>query len=432
MTSLRTHYVEELKGLGGKEVTVAGWAHEVRDVGKIRFVLLRDRTGIVQITAKKGVVSDEIFDALAFPKETVIQVKGKVVEGGQSKRGMELVPSHVEIISRVTATIPFELTGKVPADIDVRLDNRYVDLRRLETQAIFKIRAEFMRAFREKLMELKFQEISPPSIVAAATEGGTDLFAVQYFEKPAFLAQSPQLYKQLAIVGGMDRVFMTSPVFRAEKHNTTTHLNEIVQMDAEMGFCDHHDAMDVLEKVFLHMLRSAKANCAPQFETLKTEIIVPKSVPHHTYTELVELLNKHGVHMKWGEDFTKENEKKLGELLAEEAFFIEEWPTAIKTFYAMPVKGNEKVCNAYDLMYRGLEISSGTQRIHLPELLIEQLKARGLNPADFEFYVNAFRMGAPPHAGWSIGIERITMQACRSANIRECTLFPRDRHRLTP
>jgi aspartyl-tRNA synthetase len=199
-----------------------------------------------------------------------------------------------------------------------------------------------------------------------------------------------------------------------------------------MGFCDHNDAMEVLETVFLHMLRSVKENCAAQIETLKTEVIVPAKLARHTYTELVELLNKHGVKMEWGEDFSKENEKKIGEFLKEEAFFVTEWPTAIKTFYSMPVKGNEKICNAYDLMYRGLEISSGTQRIHLPDLLIKQLKARGLNPADFEFYVNAFRMGAPPHAGWSIGLDRMTMQVCRAANIRECVLFPRDRHRLTP
>ena len=432
MTYLRTHYVEDLKGLNGQEVSLAGWVHEIRDVGKIRFVLLRDRTGIVQITAKRGVVPDEVFDLLSFPKETVILVRGIVKEGGASRIGLELTPSSVEVLNPISAKIPFELTGKVPAEIDVRLDNRHVDLRRLETQAIFRIRSELERSFREKLLELKFQEISPPCIVAAATEGGTDLFPVQYFEKSAFLAQSPQLYKQLAVVGGMDRVFMTAPVFRAEKHNTVMHINEITQMDVEIGFCDHEYAMDVLEKVFLYMLESTKFRCKAQLDLLKTDITVPKSAPRHTYTELVDLLNKNGVNMKFGDDFTKEAERKLGEVLNEEAFFITEWPTAIKAFYAMPTKSNKELCNAFDLMYRGMEISSGSQRIHIADLLIEQLKSHGLNPASFDFYVNAFRMGAPPHAGWSIGLERATMQVCRLPNIREASLFPRDRNRLTP
>ncbi|VVC04621.1 Aspartate--tRNA(Asp/Asn) ligase [Candidatus Burarchaeum australiense] len=432
MAFLRTHYVEELRGMNGKEVTLAGWAHEVRDVGKLRFVLLRDRTGIVQITAKRGEAPDAVFELMSFPKETVIRVRGIVKEGGASKAGLEIMPSEAEILNPITTKIPFELTGKVPADIDVRLDNRYVDLRRLETQAIFRIRSELAAAFREKLTELKFQEVSTPCIVAAATEGGTDLFPVQYFEKQAFLAQSPQLYKQLAVIGGMDRVFMTMPVFRAEKHNTVTHLNEITQMDAEMGFCDHEGAMDVLEAVFLHMLERTKYKCKAQLETVKSDILVPDKIVRHTYSSLVELLNKNGVDMKIGDDFTKENERKMGELLGEEAFFITEWPTKIKAFYAMPVKEKPELCNAFDLMYRGLEICSGTQRNHLPYLLVKQIIFHGINPANFEFYVNAFRMGAPPHAGWSIGLERMAMQVCRAANIRECALFPRDRHRLTP
>ncbi len=430
---MRTHYVSQVTDkMDGQAVTVAGWAHEIRDIGKIKFLVLRDRTGLMQVTAKRGIVPDEVVDSINFVKETVVQVEGKVVVGKGAKAGIELIPSKVVVLGPVSETIPFEVTGKVPADLDVRLDNRYIDLRRLETTAIFKIRSVAHAAFREKLQELDFQEITPPSIVAAATEGGTNLFKVQYFEKEAYLAQSPQLYKQLAVVGGMDRVFMTCPIFRAEKHNTTSHLNEILQMDIEMGFGDHNDAMEVLGNVALHIISAVKERCPRELKILGRELKVPKKVSRYTYTDMLERLNKLGSPTKWGEDFTKEDEKRMPGAVGEELFIITEWPTDIRAFYSMPKAGDPKICNAYDLVYMGMEIASGAQRIHIPELLVKQLEGRGLNPKNFEFYVRAFRMGAPPHAGWSIGLERITMAICGVSNIRECSLFPRDRTRLTP
>lgn len=430
---LRSHYISELSAaMNGHEVTLAGWVHEVRDVGKIKFLQLRDRSGIVQITAKKGAVPEEVMGAMSLVKESVVQVRGKVKAEPQARKGFEIVPLEVRDLNPVSAVIPFEVTGKVPAEIDVRLDNRYIDLRRLETSAIFSIQSEVMRAFREKLTELEFQEIRPPCIAAAATEGGTEVFRIEYFEKRAFLVQSPQLYKQLAVIGGMDRVFMTVPVFRAEKHNTTTHLNEVLQMDAEMGFGDHNDAMDVLEKTTLHILSRVKESCGEALKTLGVELNVPAKIPRYTYLDCVERLKNAGVAMEWGHDFTKEQERKLVELVPEELFFVTEWPTKVRAFYSMPVEGKPEICNAYDLMYRGLEIASGAQRIHKPELLVEALKSRGLNPEDFEFYIRAFRLGAPPHAGWSIGLERLTMKLAGRENIREACLFPRDRHRLTP
>jgi nondiscriminating aspartyl-tRNA synthetase len=222
------------------------------------------------------------------------------------------------------------------------------------------------------------------------------------------------------------------PVFRAEKHNTLAHLNEVLQMDIEMGFADHNDAMDVLETVFLNILSHVKNSCGKELETLGANIAVPEKVPRYTYTELIDALSKSGHPIKWGDDFDREAEAKVCEIMKTEAYFITEWPTEQKAFYAMPKEGEEKLCNAYDLIYRGMEISSGSQRVHSPELLIKQLKARNLNPADFEFYINAFRVGAPPHAGWSIGLERIAMKMAGLQNIRECALFPRDRMRLTP
>ncbi len=430
---LRTHYISEAKSLVGKTVTLSGWAHDVRDLGKVRFLLLRDKTGIIQVFAKKGGVEDSLFELMVHPRETVLAVKGKVVESKIAAGGVELLPSHIDVLSTPTVKMPLDVTGQVPAELDVRLDNRYVDLRKPAVNAIFKIKSHVSHAFRHSLFAQGFDEIHPPCLVAAATEGGADLFKVQYFEREANLAQSPQLYKQLAVIGGMDKVFMTTPVFRAEKHNTLSHLNEVLQMDVEMGFCDENDAMDALERTLLDILKQVKKECGAELKAIGAdELEVPKKVPRYTYTELVEKLNAAGVSMEWGDDFDREKEAKLLSILGDEAYFITGWPTAIRAFYSMPFADKPETCRAFDLMYRGLEISSGAQRIHIPDLLVKQLKARDLDPAAFEFYINAFRTGAPPHAGWSIGIERLTMQICRLNNIREAALFPRDRHRLTP
>ncbi|MCX6772417.1 MAG: aspartate--tRNA(Asn) ligase, partial [Candidatus Micrarchaeota archaeon] len=275
-------------------------------------------------------------------------------------------------------------------------------------------------------------ELQTPCIVEAATEGGADVFKVQYFEKDAYLVQSPQLYKQLAVIGGQDKVFMTVPVFRAEKHNTLTHLNEATQMDIEAGFITPNEAIDYLESFTLHCLASVKKNCAEELQILGRDLQVPTSIPRHTYTQLVDKLNAAGTAFTWGDDFSRETEAKLTEILGHSTYFITEWPTAIRAFYSMPTDADPKICHAYDLNYEGLEISSGAQRVHKPEILIQQLKSRGLDPAQFDFYVNAFRVGAPPHCGWSIGLDRFTMKVCGLHNIREAVLFPRDRVRVKP
>jgi len=430
---MRTHYIGELSpGMDGQEVVLAGWVHEVRDIGKIKFIQLRDRTGIAQVTAKKGEASDDVMKAMSLVKESVVKVRGRMKAEKQAKKGFEIVPLEVVDLNPISTLVPFEVTGKVPAEIDVRLDNRCIDLRRLESTAVFKIQHEVLRSFREKMLELGFEEIRPPCITGAATEGGTEVFKFDYFEKHAYLVQSPQLYKQLAVIGGMDKVFMTVPVFRAEKHNTTTHLNEVLQMDAEMGFADHEDAMGALGETALHVLSGVKKNCGEALKTLKSDVSVPKEVPRYTYSECVERLKKAGEKMEWGHDFTKEQDKKLSELIPEELYMITEWPTKVRAFYSHPIEGAPEKCNAYDLMYRGLEIASGAQRIHKPEMLVGALRSRGLNPDEFEFYVKPFKFGAPPHAGWSIGLERLTMKLAGMENIREACLFPRDRHRLTP
>jgi aspartyl-tRNA synthetase len=427
----RTHYIKDIKKEFEKEVIICGWVHEIRDIGKIRFLQIRDKTGIIQLTAKKEIIP-EIFEKLDLPKETVLSVKGIVKKSKIAKSGIELEPIDIEILNTLSAKVPFELTGKVPAELDTRLDYRYADLRRPQTYAIFKIRSIIANAFRNFMLKEGFEEIHPPVLVAAATEGGAELFEVKYFEKKAYLAQSPQLYKQLAIIGGMDKVFMFMPVFRAEKHNTLEHLNEIIQMDCEIGFADDNHAIDILEKTFLSILKEVKQKASEQLELLNTTLDIPTKIPRYTYSQLIEKLQKNDIKIEFGEDFSREHEAKLNQILGEEAYFITKWPTSIRAFYSMPEEENENICKAYDLVYRGLEISSGAQRIHLPDLLIKQLQKKGQNPENFKFYIDAFRIGAPPHAGWSIGLDRITMKVCNLKNIREATMFPRDRIRLTP
>lgn len=431
---MRSHYISEVgEHMHGQKVKLAGWVHEIRDLGGLKFIILRDRSGLIQVTVKKSECSEVMLETVnRLIKETAIICEGFVQKSKIASIGKEIIPESIVVVGAVLKTVPFEVTGKVPADIDVRLDNRFIDLRRVETTALFQVRSELQRSFREKLMELGFQEINPPTIVGSSTEGGSEVFQLDYFERKAYLAQSPQLYKQLAIIGGMDKVFMTVPVFRAEKHNTTSHLNEVTQMDAEMGFAEAKDAVELLEEVFLHILKNVKNNCPLQLEKLNSSVNLTSSIPIFSYDEVVNTLNSEGYPMSWGEDLTKDAEKELEKLLKAEVFFIVDWPTRIRAFYSMPYPDRSEVCKSYDLMYRGVEIASGAQRIHLPDLLIKQLEAKGMNPENFESYIDAFRYGAIPHAGWSIGCERLLMKLGNRENIRECALFPRDRHRLTP
>jgi nondiscriminating aspartyl-tRNA synthetase len=428
----RTHYIKDAKAERSGIVRIAGWVHDFRDLGKLKFVQLRDITGIMQVTMKKGVVDDALLAAVKLNKEDVVSFEGELKENKIAPDGVEMVPTGFEILNKVERKLPVDPTGVVPSELDTRLDNRYIDLRRKEPTLIFKTKSLAVNAFREKLREMRFIEMHPSAVTGAATEGGADVFELQYFENKAYLVQSPQLHKQLAVIGGLDRVYMTVPVFRAEKHNTTSHLNEITQMDIEMGFADHKDAMDILEAVTLHILKTVKKELGEEIDKTFGELKVPDKVPRYSYTELVDKLNANSFEMKHGWDFTKEAEKKLHEILGDELYFIYDWPTNVRAFYSMPDEKNPEFCHAFDLMYRGLEISSGAKRIHVPAILEEQLRKRGLDPVDFEFYINAFRMGAPPHAGWSIGLERLVMKMCSQENIRECMMFPRDRVRLMP
>lgn len=416
--------IKDAKSLRGP-VEIAGWAHEVRDIGKLRFIILRDGSGKVQVMLKQGLVPEELFK-LHLNKEDFLYVKGKVVESRFAQDGVEIVPESIEILGKVSRKLPVDPAGVVESDYDTRLNYRYLDLRRKEVSDVFKLKSIVSNSFRSFALENGFVEIHTPALVGAATEGGADLFEVEYFERKAYLAQSPQLYKEMAILGGLEKVYMQVPVFRAEKHNTTTHLNEIIQMDVEMAMVDHMGAMDWLEKFFIYICREAASSSIGE----EYQIVAPAKVPRFTYSQIVDKLNSNGFSVEWGRDFTKEEESKMAEIIEDEAFFIYEWPTEVRAFYSMPKDG--KVCNAFDLVYKGLEVSSGAQRIHIPELLEAQLKKRGLDPQSFSFFTEAFCYGSPPHSGWSIGLERLVMKLMNLRNIRDASLFPRDRMRLHP
>ncbi|MEM7821719.1 MAG: aspartate--tRNA(Asn) ligase [Candidatus Aenigmatarchaeota archaeon] len=428
----RTHYTNELKGCVGKNVVLSGWCHDVRDLGGINFILLRDKEGIVQITASKDKTPEKIIEICRkLHQEDVISIKGKVVKNKNAPGGLEIILEEIEVINTSEPLLPLDPRLVTKSSLNTQLDWRFLYFRTKEARAIFKIQAQILKSFRNFLIKKNYMEIQPPVIIASASEGGAELFTLPYFEKQAYLAQSPQLYKQIAAIS-FEKVFMVVPVFRAEKFDQPTHLNEVRQMDIEEAFADDKDVMRVLENCLAVIVEEVRRNCKKELKVLGRELnSVELPLKRVTYTEAVETIKKEGEKMEWGEDFTKTQEKILSQKFGE-GFFIVDWPSEIKAFYAMPYEDNPKICKAFDLIYNGIEIASGTQRIHLPELLISRLKEKGLNPENFKFYIDCFRYGAPPHAGWSIGLERITMAITGRANIREVTMFPRDRSRIFP
>ena len=430
----RTHYSKQIKpDMKEDEVVLMGWIHEMRDLGGIIFVLLRDRDGVAQITAPSKKISPELFEELRkLKKESVIVVKGKVQESGKAPGGVEIIPIELKLLSESKLPLPLDTTEKTHAEIDTRLDSRFIDLRKHSVSAIFKIKSRMLHSVRNFLESQDYTEINTPKIGASATEGGTELFPITYFEREAFLGQSPQLYKQMMMASGFDNVYEIAPIFRAEEHDTLRHLNEVTSIDVETAFTDDVDAMDLLERMVVDAVTQVKKYCQDDLDTLKFELQVPKTpFPRIEYDEMVDMVNAKGVHMEHGEDMSRAAEKAMGEMM-EGYYFITGWPTAIKPFYVMPNQENPLKSCAFDLMYKDLEISSGAMRVHDHDLLVEKIKKQGLNPDSFNRYLAAFEYGMPPHAGWGVGAERFTMTMTGLKNIRETVLFPRDRRRLTP
>lgn len=430
----RTHYSQELdEDMDGETVTLMGWVHEIRDLGGIIFVLLRDRNGITQITAPSKKITPELMEEIRkFKKESVIAVKGTIQGSPKAPGGVEVIPEEVKVLNESKQPLPLDPTEKVRAEIDTRLDSRYLDLRKHSISAIFKIKSAMLHSVRIFLEENGFLEVNTPKLVGSATEGGTELFPITYFEREAFLGQSPQLYKQMMMATGLDKVFEIAPIFRAEEHDTLRHLNEVISIDAELAFADQEEAMALLEKLVHNAIKEVKENCQAELEDLGVELEVPElPFPRLEYDEVIDIVNSKGVHIQHGEDLSRAAEKVLGEVM-DGYYFITNWPSEIKPFYVQPHEDEPEKSYAFDLMYRDLEISSGATRVHQHDLLVKQIKSKGLNPDSFQRYLAAFEYGMPPHAGWGLGAERFTMCITGMKNIRETVLFPRDRRRLTP
>ena len=430
----RTHYSEELDDtIEGESVTLMGWVHEIRDLGGIIFVLLRDRNGITQVTAPSKKISPELLSEIRkLRKESVLSVRGKVQGSSKAPGGVEVIPEEIKLLNNSEQPLPLDPTEKVKAEIDTRLDSRYMDLRKHSVSAIFKIKSAMLHSVRVYLEDNGFMEINTPKLVGSATEGGTELFPITYFEREAFLGQSPQLYKQMMMATSLDKVYEIAPIFRAEEHDTLRHLNEAISIDVEVAFADQDDVMILLEEMVANAIKDVKKSCSEELETIGVELEVPKTpFPRLQYSEVVDLVNAQGVNLRYGEDLSRAAEKAMGEVM-DGYYFISGWPSEIKPFYVMPNSENLEISHAFDLMYRDLEISSGAMRVHLHDLLVDRIKSKGLNPDSFNRYLAAFQFGMPPHAGWGLGAERFTMCLTGAKNVRETVLFPRDRRRLTP
>ena len=423
---MKRSYVSELKS--EQKVLLKGWVFEIRELGKTRFLLLRDASGIIQCVLKQG--SKGFNEELTL--ESVVGIKGKVkeahVKAELARHDIEIEVEDMKILNKAEE-LPIQVNEKtITTGLDKRLDYRSLDIRKPKIKAIFKIQSTIINAFREFFYKEGFIEIQPPGIIATSTEGGTDLFEAKYFERKAYLAQSPQLYKQIGAIS-MEKVFSTSPVWRAEKHDTSRHLNEARQMDIECAFYNDIEIMKWLEKVVQNIVKKIIKDCPKELKLLELKLKVPKA-KYLTYKKAIDLLSKKGIKIKYGDDFEPEAERKICSLFPNTIVFTYEWPTELKPFYIWP-KG-KGVSGGFDAVYGGMEIASGGQRVHIPDILIKQLKSKKLNPEDFKWYIDAFRWGSPIHSGWSIGLERLTQTILKLPNIREGTLFPRDRKRLTP
>jgi aspartyl-tRNA synthetase len=429
----RTHYSVDVKPeLDGQEVTLFGWVQEIRDLGGIRFIILQDREGTVQLTVPRKKVSSEVLSkANVLQKRYCIGVRGVVKKTDITPRGVEVIPKEIKIFSTASPQLPIDITGKVSAKLDVRLDARALDLCREENLAIFKIQHTAVEAIREFLFERGFIEVHTPRIIASATEGGAALFPVEYFETKAFLAQSPQLYKE-QLVMSLERVFEVGPFFRAEESHTRRHLSEFVSIDIEQAFADAEDVMQLLEQLMQHTCKEVNEKCRREIAALNYQLEVPK-IPFKrlTYNEILKDLSREGVEIPWGEDIPTQAFRTLGKIHPY-FYFIIDWPTNAKAFYIKPKEDNPEICEGFDLMWRWVELASGGTRIASKELLIKRLEEKGLNPESFKHHLQAFDYGMPPHAGWAIGLERLTMMLTGKKNIREVTLYPRDKFRLTP
>ena len=427
----------ELPSLDGTVVRVGGHLEEYRALGGVAFALVRDSSGTTQITLKKDSTDARLFQLFAeLPRESVVDVEGTVRRSEKAQRGVELLPSRVEVLARAEVPLPLGVVDKVGAELDTRLNHRVIDLRKPAVRAVFELRAAILEGFRSAFARRGFLEVETPKLVRQGVEGGATLFSVDYFDDRAFLAQSPQLYKQMLMGAGLDRVFEIAPAYRAEPSDTVRHLTEFTSLDAEMAFIGGPEELRTeLEGIVVEMLDRARERLrasnnpyAPRLPNLKVPF------PRIPFSDCEEWLGRPGKE----KDLGTEDEKAIGDVVQKKYevpfYFIIDFPTAVKaaTFYAKRFDDRPKVTGYFDLDFRGLEIASGGPREHRIDRLLENLRSAGLDPDAFPGYLEAFRFGIPPHGGWGLGIDRLVQALAELPNIREARVFPRDRYRLEP
>lgn len=419
------------------EVTVKGWIQDTRNLGGISFVVLRDRYGTMQITLPKKKLDPELFAKITtLPRESVVAITGDVKESNQTELGLEIIPKAVTVYCEAGTPLPMGVIDKVNVEMDTRLNNRFMDLRKPEIKAIFELKSLMVQLLGEAMRKNDFTQVYTPKIVASGAEGGATLFNIDYFGQKAYLAQSPQLYKQMLMSTGLDRIYEIGPAFRAEHSNTNRHVTEFISFDGEMTWIDSmDDVFRMIENILDYVLKGLAEKGAKQLKILGKEINVP-SVPYPvlTYEECLKIVNDRGLKLKNGDDLGTEGEKLVGDYMHEkniDLYWIAEYPEEAKPFYIMEKDGTP-YSYSFDLDYKGQEISSGGQREHRYDVLVARMKKKGLNPDDFGFYLDAFKYGMPPHGGWGIGLERLLVKMLDLPNIREAILFPRDMSRLSP
>jgi len=429
----RTFYSSNISpSMDGQEVTLFGWVQEVRDLGGIRFIIVQDREGTLQITIPKKKVPPEVVSKSdGLQKRFSIGVKGTIKKTTMTPRGIEIIPREIRVFNVASEQLPLDIAGKTPANIEARLDARALDLSLEQNASAFKIQHVALAAIRDFLFSKSFLEVHTPRIIASATEGGAELFEVDYFGRKAYLAQSPQLYKE-QLTMSLEKIFEVGPFFRAELSHTRRHLSEFVSVDIEEAFSSAEDVMRLLEQVIQFTCKAVQEKCSKELAALKYRATVP-DIPfkRFTYDEVLASLKDEGVTIPWGEDISTEAFRVLGKNRGY-YYFITDWPTHSKAFYIKPKDSKPELCEGFDLMWRWIELVSGGTRISDKTQLIERMKEKALNPESFKYHLQAFDYGMPPHAGWAIGLERLTMVLTGKKNIREVAFYPRDRMRLTP
>lgn len=431
----KNNYTKDVSSkLIDEEVILGGWVKNFRDLGGLKFVNLQDKYGERQITMKKGVVSDEVFEKANFGFQDCIMVKGKVKAFKKAPGGIEIIPSEIKILNKTPEKLPIDMTGETISELDLRLNNRALDLRSQRNLAIFSIQGEMLKDIRQFLLERDFTEIITPKIIGSATEGGTELFPIMYFDREAFLTQSAQLYKeQLSAV--YERVFELSPCFRAEKSRTKRHLCEIFTLDIEMAFANMDDILKLLEEMIHSVINDIRKNKMEALKLLKMEnkTVEPEiPFPRYRYEEIIDLINSKGeVKLQFGDDISTEAYRVLGEEL-KGYYYITHWPMSIKPFYIMPSEDNPKLSESFDLQMGWLELTSGGTRVHKKDSLIKALEKKSLSPKSFESHLSVYDFGMPPHAGVGLGVARWLTYLCGLDDIREAVMYPRTPDRLTP